>query len=44
MRNLIVGAGAFALGWLLYRAVRDLSAEDEIIRDPSHELGSSTGM
>ncbi len=43
MKNLIVAAVAAVFGWWLYRAFRDAPPEDEVIRDPAHEFGSSTG-
>jgi hypothetical protein len=43
LKSLAVAAVSFAVGWLLYRAVRNAPPEDELIRDPTHEFGSSTG-
>lgn len=43
MKNLSIALAAFMLGWLLFRAFRDAPPEDEVIRDPAHEFGSSTG-
>ena len=43
MKSLLVAAGAFALGWWVYRSFRDAPSEEEVIRDPAHEFGSSTG-
>jgi hypothetical protein len=43
MKSLIVAALGFGAGWWLYRAIRNAPPEDEVIRDPSHEFGSSTG-